>query len=72
MLRLTLKHRMGDVHPVSQIQIFRQISFLDFIQEYGMTFEQAARARQAASGDHNRHETPLFDQSIARAARANR
>ncbi|GHO73824.1 hypothetical protein KSD_15950 [Ktedonobacter sp. SOSP1-85] len=46
--------------------------FLDFIQEQGMTFEEAARARQPISSDHNRRETPLFVESIARAARANR
>ncbi|HTK11408.1 MAG TPA: hypothetical protein VL485_29830 [Ktedonobacteraceae bacterium] len=44
--------------------------FLDFIKEHGISFEQAARDRQAASGDHNYRETPLFAESIARAARA--
>lgn len=44
--------------------------FLEFIKEHNITFEQAANARQAASGDHNRRETPLFAESIARAARA--
>ena len=49
-------------HPTEQ--------FLQFIEEHGIAFEQAARDRQAASGDHNRRETPLFAESIARAARA--
>lgn len=43
--------------------------FLAFIDKNGMTFEQAAQARQEASGDHNRRETPLFAESIARAAK---
>lgn len=45
--------------------------FLAFVEKNGLTFEQAARDRQAASGDHNRRETPLFAESIARAARKN-
>lgn len=44
--------------------------FLSFIAEHGQTFEQAAEARQAAGGDHNRRETPLFAASIARKAKA--
>ncbi|ASW01751.1 hypothetical protein [Paraburkholderia aromaticivorans] len=43
--------------------------FLSFIEKNGMSFDQAARDRQAASGDHNQRETPLFAESIARAAR---
>ncbi|ACB95077.1 hypothetical protein [Beijerinckia indica] len=42
--------------------------FMSFLKEHGQTFEQAAAARQAASGDHNRRETPLFAASIARKA----
>ncbi|MCB8879707.1 hypothetical protein ACELLULO517_05640 [Acidisoma cellulosilytica] len=45
-------------------------AFLAFIAEQGQTFEQAAAARQAASGDHNRRETPLFAASIGRRALA--
>src|SRR4029077_17910171 len=44
--------------------------FLDFIKRHGISFEQAAAARQAAGGDHNRRETPLFAKSIARRALA--
>jgi uncharacterized protein YndB with AHSA1/START domain len=40
--------------------------FIDFLAETGGTFEAAAAARQASSGDHNRRETPLFAESIAR------
>ncbi len=43
--------------------------FLAFIEKNGISFEQAARDRDAASGDHNRRETPLFAESIARRAR---
>lgn len=45
-------------------------AFLSFLEEHGQTFEQAAAARQAVGGDHNRRETPLFAASIARRARA--
>ncbi len=44
--------------------------FLAFNERNGGTFEEAARARQAASGAHNARETPLFAASIARAALA--
>ncbi|QFY59932.1 hypothetical protein FZ934_05485 [Rhizobium grahamii] len=44
--------------------------FMDFIKQHGQSFEQAAEARQAAGGDHNRRETPLFAASIARRALA--
>jgi len=46
--------------------------FLAFNEENGSTFEEAAKARQAASGAHNARETPLFAESIARAALAAR
>lgn len=44
--------------------------FLKFIAEQGQTFEEAANARQEASGRHCRIETPLYAQSIARWATA--
>ena len=44
--------------------------FFDFIKQHGISFEQASVARQAAGGDHNRRETPLFAASIARRALA--
>jgi len=43
--------------------------FMAFIQEHGITLEQAAAARQAASDAHNREETPNFAASIERHAR---
>ncbi|MEU8936088.1 hypothetical protein AB0D30_40145 [Streptomyces sp. NPDC048409] len=41
-----------------------------FNEKNGITFEEAARARQEASGDHCRRETPLFAASIERHALA--
>ncbi|MYS19702.1 hypothetical protein GA0115240_11214 [Streptomyces sp. DvalAA-14] len=46
--------------------------FLEFCELNGVSFEQAARERQAASGDHCRRETPLFAASIERHARSRR
>ncbi|NKJ34948.1 hypothetical protein FHT28_001675 [Rhizobium sp. SG570] len=42
--------------------------FMAFLEEHGTRFEDAAAARQAAGGDHNSRETPLFAASIARRA----
>ena len=44
--------------------------FLAFIEQQGISWEKASADRQQASGDHNRRETPLFAESIARLARA--
>ncbi|MBO9726795.1 MAG: hypothetical protein J7530_20690 [Novosphingobium sp.] len=43
-------------------------AFMAFIAEHGVSYEDAAAARQAAGGDHNSRETPLFAASIARKA----
>jgi hypothetical protein len=40
--------------------------FMDFIAKHGVSFEEAAAGRQRDGGDHNRRETPLFAESIAR------
>ncbi len=45
---------------------------MDFIAKCGRIFEEAAAARQHDGADHNRRETPLFDESIARRALARR
>lgn len=45
-------------------------AFMSFLDEHGLSYEQAASARQAAGSDHNRRETPLFAASIARRAKA--
>src|SRR5277367_4118402 len=42
--------------------------FIVFIQEHGITLEQAAAARQIASDAHNQEETPNFAASIERHA----
>jgi hypothetical protein len=44
--------------------------FMTFLEEHNVKFEDAAAARQAAGGDHNRRETPFFAESIARRALA--
>lgn len=44
--------------------------FLAFIAAQGQSFEEAAAARQEASGRHCAVETPLYAQSIARWAAA--
>ena len=43
-------------------------AFMRFIEEHGVSYEEAAAARQSAGGDHNSRETPLFAASIARRA----
>jgi hypothetical protein len=42
--------------------------FIEFLDKTGATFEDAAKALQAAASDHNRRETPLFAASIGRHA----
>ena len=42
--------------------------FIAFIQEHGITLEQAAAGRQIASDAHNQEETPNFAASIERHA----
>jgi hypothetical protein len=43
-------------------------AFMEFIATHDISFEQAVAARQRDGGDHNRRETPLFAESIARRA----
>ncbi|PZU11063.1 MAG: hypothetical protein DI605_04355 [Sphingomonas sp.] len=43
-------------------------AFMAFLEVHGIAFEDAAAARQSAGGDHNRRETPMFAESIARRA----
>ena len=45
-------------------------AFMDFIAAHNISFEQAAAARQRDGGKHNRRETPLYAESIARRALA--
>ncbi|MDR6660790.1 hypothetical protein J2W51_003360 [Tardiphaga robiniae] len=44
--------------------------FLAFLKEHNVSFETAAAGRQAAGGDHNHRETPLFAESMKRKALA--
>lgn len=55
---------------INQVTSHPTTEFIAFIEKNGTTFEDAAAARQAASGDHNRRETPLFAASIGRRALA--
>jgi hypothetical protein len=48
------------------------VEFMDFIKAQGDTFEEVAAARQAASSDHCRRETPLYAASIGRHANASK
>jgi hypothetical protein len=52
----------------NHIQASATDEFIAFIQEHGITLEQAAAARQIASDAHNREETPNFAASIERHA----
>ena len=47
-------------------------AFMAFLEAHGTPYAEAAAARQAAGGDHNRRETPLFAESIARHAKTAR
>ncbi|POX58432.1 hypothetical protein C3492_38055 [Streptomyces sp. Ru62] len=60
----------GTLTYTNQVTSHPTQEFMDFIEKNGTTFEEAAAARQAASGDHCRRETPLYAASIARHARA--
>lgn len=62
--------RMDDGHSeyTNSVVAHPTAAFMDFIAQHGMTFEQAAAGRQHDGGDHNRRETPLFAESIARWA----
>ena len=44
-------------------------AFMAFIERNGVAYADAAAARQEAGGDHNRRETPMYAESIARRAR---
>jgi hypothetical protein len=48
------------------------VEFMDFIAAHKISFEKAAAARQYDGGEHNRRETPLYAESIARRARSPR
>jgi hypothetical protein len=58
----------GSCRYVNSVTVNATEAFLDFIEQHGQTFEQAAAGRQEASADHNRRETPGYAARIARAA----
>lgn len=67
-----IAERIDDTHTryTNKVTSHPTDAFMSFVAEHGQTFEQAAEARQAAGGDHNRRETPLFAASIARKAKS--
>ncbi|WP_243869112.1 hypothetical protein [Streptomyces liangshanensis] len=60
----------GTLTYTNQVVSHPTVEFLAFNEEHGISFERAAADRQAASGDHNRRETPRFAASIERRALA--
>jgi len=62
----------GHCRYVNSVTARATAGFLEFIEQHGQTFEQAASARQQATADHNRRETPGYAASIERAAKAQR
>lgn len=68
---LRMEHLDGDLcRYTNTVTSHPTDDFLKLIAEQGRTFEEAANARQEASGRHCRIETPLYAQSIARWATA--
>ena len=68
---LRMEHLDGDLcRYTNTVTSHPTDDFLKLIAEQGQTFEEAANARQEASGRHCRIETPLYAQSIARWATA--
>lgn len=66
-----MAERLGDGRSryTNRVTAHPTDAFMEFIKEHDISYETAAAARQAAGGDHNRRETPLFADSIARRAR---
>jgi hypothetical protein len=56
------------IEYTNQIHASATGEFIAFIQQHGITLEQAAAARQIASDAHNQGETPTFAASIERHA----
>ena len=53
---------------INQVTATPTDEFVGFIGEHGISFQQAAAARQDASSAHNQQETPLYAESIERRA----
>ena len=64
--------RIDDAHCeyTNSVVAHPTAAFMEFISQHGITFEQATAARQHDGGEHNRRETPLFAESMARRALA--
>jgi hypothetical protein len=60
----------GRTRYVNSVTAHPTDAFMAFLEVHGLSYEEAADARQAAGSDHNRRETPLFAASIARRAKA--
>ncbi len=67
-----IAERIDDRHTryTNRVTAHPTDAFMAFLDEHGISFEDAANARQAAGGDHNRRETPFFAASIGRRAKA--
>lgn len=61
----------GRTRYTNSVTAYPTDAFMEFIAAHGISYEDAAAARQAAGGDHNHRETPLFAASIARRALGN-
>lgn len=68
---LGIEQLMGDtVRYINTVTSHPTEHFLEFIAGSGQTFEEAAAARQQASGQHCELETPHYARSIAAHAHA--
>jgi len=65
---LVVQHYVGDITEAASCRIRPRNSWPS--SRNTASWEKACADRQSSSGDHNRRETPLFAESIARAARA--
>jgi hypothetical protein len=54
----------------NQVLSYPTPAFLDMLKGAGISFDDAAADRQAATDDHNRRETALYAQSLERKALA--
>lgn len=59
----------GRCEYTNHVRAFATDEFLAFCEKNNINFADAAKARQEASSAHNKGETPLFAESIARRAR---
>jgi hypothetical protein len=60
----------GSCRYTNQVLSYPTPAFLKTLEVAGISFEDAATARQAASDDHNRRETALYARSLERMALA--